>query len=395
MLPDASILPKPRCIQLPAAEHPEVSLLIPATSQAVALAACLQSLADHLPASVPCEVIVVLNAATTGVEHLVREECHGLRIAASEANLGVAGGFNLARSLARGRFLMLLHDDVEIGPGWLEPLLAMAAEYPEAGALGSRALNSDGSPQRAGSFLFRNGQTCAAPETDSPGPWPVDYVGTCATLVPALWWDAVGGMDEAIFPAYYVDVDLCLRLQQLGASVFCVPASPVLHHGGSSSASAIKAFYTSRNRSWFCQEHASLLDDYEPWVPGDPAAPARARERTLARAARLVAGQDALPQAQNSAFDPAAQQARHFKMELALQKAWAVDLHGQLESSREASAAIRLRERQLKAKLEEKNQQIATLKARCKALKNNGKRPSFFRRLGQWLTGKKPTPPES
>lgn len=37
---------------------------------------------------------------------------------------------------------------------------------------------------------------------------PVDYTGSASMLVRAATWDAVGGMGERFFPAYFVDVDL-------------------------------------------------------------------------------------------------------------------------------------------------------------------------------------------
>jgi len=388
---DPGLFPAP-CPALPAAEFPEVSLLIPTTNQVHALEACLRSLALHLPATVACEVIVVLNAATAGIEALTAG-CAGLRVARSAANLGVAGGYNLARSLARGRFLVLLHDDVEIGPGWLEPLLATAAACPHAGAIGSRVLNPDGSPQRAGSLLYRNGLTRPAPPLDRPGPWPVDYTGTCATLVPTAWWDALGGMDEALYPAYYVDVDLCTRLQELGALVLCEPASQLLHHSGSSTSSEFKTLLTRRNQALFCAKHASLLTDYEPWAPDDPEAIPRARLRTFDRAARLASQAPPAPHAPPPVFDPAAQQIRHFQMDLALHKAWSGRLADDLAATRAQLAAVSSRVTLLKQKLTGKDQQITQLKARCQALKSKAKRPSFLHRISlnvrQLLIGRK------
>ena len=43
---------------------------------------------------------------------------------------------------------------------------------------------------------------------------PVDYCSGCGLLVPLSDWRALGGLDEAYYPAYHEDVDLCLALKK-------------------------------------------------------------------------------------------------------------------------------------------------------------------------------------
>src|SRR4051794_15805160 len=95
---------------------PRVSILIVSRSNADGLAAALRSIDEHVSAEVDHEVVVVLNAATPET----RVAARGARTVVSDVNLGVAGGFNLAREHARGRDLLLTHDDVLAAPGWVE-----------------------------------------------------------------------------------------------------------------------------------------------------------------------------------------------------------------------------------------------------------------------------------
>ena len=63
-----------------------------------------------------------------------------------------------------------------------------------------------------------------APDPDSFNqPRAVDYCGSSSLLVRAVAWDAVGGLDERIYPAYYVDVDLSMALRSRGWSVLYQP----------------------------------------------------------------------------------------------------------------------------------------------------------------------------
>jgi len=59
------------------------------------------------------------------------------RIVRSRENLGFTGGNNLGMRVARGEYVLLLNNDVEVDPGFLEPLVAAmeamdAAERPDA-----------------------------------------------------------------------------------------------------------------------------------------------------------------------------------------------------------------------------------------------------------------------
>ena len=76
-----------------------------------------------------------------------------------------------------------------------------------------------------------------------------DYCGTASLLVRASAWDAIGGADEQIYPAYYVDVDLCTSLWQAGAAVLCQPKSRVHHRRSASTRSLFRDFIVLRNRA--------------------------------------------------------------------------------------------------------------------------------------------------
>ncbi len=377
----------PDRIRLPDAAQPEVSLLIPTTNQAEALECCLRSLAEHLPPHIPCEVIVVLNDATPAVRSVVERQFTGLHLLSSTANLGVAGGYNLARTLARGRFLLLLHDDVETGPGWLEPLLATATAHPTAGAIGSRVLNPDGSPQRDGSLLWSNGMTSPCAAADHGGPCPVDYTGTCATLVRTALWDALGGMDEQIYPAYYVDVDLCTGLRYLGFATLCEPSSTLRHRAGASSSLDFRAFICARNQQYFVTKWAGFLTQYEPWAPDDPEATRRALARARSDAAATArTGAPPLP-APPPLADPATRETRHFKMTQTLEKEWSAHLVASLAAAREELVHAWGMVERKRQQLADKTLQITGLKARQQALKAKPARlpsPTFWQRCRRW-----------
>ena len=90
-----------------------------------------------------------------------------------------------------------------------------------------------------------------------PGKLSSDYCGTCALMVRSGSWDQLGGADKQIYPACYVDVDLCLGLWKLGALALCDPASSLQHHAQSSSSKPFRYFFCRRDQDYFMNKGAA------------------------------------------------------------------------------------------------------------------------------------------
>jgi GT2 family glycosyltransferase len=294
--PRGSVRSRPVAFQqtarkMPLQSQPLVSILIAVSSRVDLLAHCLESLQRHMPAELPHEVIVVLNGLEPAVADELRSTHRDVTFVRSPVNLGMAGSGNRARREASGRFLVTLHDDAAIEPGWAEALLQAAHDHPRAGAIGSKVQFPDGRLQSAGALLWRSGMTTppwAGPAPDASAvmvPRPVDYCGTCALLIRAEAFDAVGGFDERIYPGYYVDVDLGLALRSQGYYVLCEPRSVIRHHRGSSSGSALKRVAVARNREHLLRKWATAIACHE--AEPQPREQ-RAIEAALLRAARFA-----------------------------------------------------------------------------------------------------------
>jgi GT2 family glycosyltransferase len=260
----AAGLRRPGPLVVPGDADPRVSLIVLAARRDDLLRACLAALPAATAGGPPCETVIVLNGATPEVQTLVHEDVEGARVVASAVNLGVAGGANLGRSVARGDLLVILHDDAEPRPGWLASLVAVADRNPEAGVVGSRVVYPDGTPQGAGGVVFADGWP-AIPEDDPPPGLlerPADFCQSCALLVRSRLWDSVGGLDEEFFPAYFVDIDLAMAAWQGGWSVLCALRAQVAHHRRASSSDEYADFLMRRNQRRLSQKWAAALSQH-------------------------------------------------------------------------------------------------------------------------------------
>ena len=113
---------------------------------------------------------------------------------------------------------------------------------------------------------------------------PVDYCTSAALLVRADLWDEVGGLDELLFPAGYVDADLAMAAWATGHAVRYEPSAVVHHRHAGTMPEGFKAWVHHRNRERFRKRWATELEAHEP-RPDEEADLEAACERALARAA--------------------------------------------------------------------------------------------------------------
>lgn len=232
-----------------------VSIIIPVFNQAHFTEPCLRALFHNTPDV--CEVIVVDNGSTDDTARLLERWQGRVRVLRNATNQGFARACNWGAAAASAPYLLFLNNDTEVQPGWLPPLLAMAAR-PSIGAVGSRLLFPDGSIQHAGvvvverrghvSLLPRHAFIGEATELAVPRQATLMQVvtGACMLVNAACFWDA-GGFDTAYWNGCE-DVDLCFKLAQLDKKVVYEPASVVIHHEGKSGRERSVGIHTNNAR---------------------------------------------------------------------------------------------------------------------------------------------------
>ena len=324
-------------IQIPRSGAPRVSIVIPSAADPQLLFACLRALERHLPASIPTETIVVLDGApedaAAGSRRRLLARASSRRPSASDSRArGTAGAGWRAGSSSRSSTTT-----PRSSTAGSRRSLAAADAHPEAGAFGGLVLFPDGTPQTAGVVLYRDG-TAVPPWTGAPPPpesfdrpRAVDFCASNALLVRAEAWDAVGGLDERFFPAYFVDADLAMGLREAGWSVLFEPRARSRHRRGGSSRKEFREWVSARNRAAFLAKWREALAAHEPWDEGSPETVVRALARAEALATRLGARADGrVPGPAPATADAALEEKRSLEQDLALHRAYAKSLEENL-----------------------------------------------------------------
>ena len=200
--------------------------------------ACLAAIA-LTPPSVPIEVIVIDDASPDGA--LARlGDVGGIRLLRNPSNLGYLRSCNAASQSARGEFLLLLNNDTQVLPGWLEAMLTVFVQRADAGLVGAMLIYPDGRLQEAGGIVWRDASGWNFGRGDDPtrGAYnylrAVDYCSGAALLVRRDVFMEVNGFDERYNPAYCEDVDLAFRLRARGLQTYYQPRARVIHLEGAS-----------------------------------------------------------------------------------------------------------------------------------------------------------------
>ena len=205
----------------------------------------------------------------------IERHVRGARVIRLDGNGGYIAGCNAAFPLAAAPFVLLLNNDVVLGPGALRAALARIASRPDCGAVGARLVRTHGRMQEAGCILWRDGRTTGHGRdraTDDPTLDFVREVDFCSGAFLLLRTDAVatlGGFDPAFSPAYYEDTDLCFRLRGFGLVTLYDPSVLVTHYEYGSSNATWSAARIARARDLFVRKHADRLRFQYNYADGD------------------------------------------------------------------------------------------------------------------------------
>jgi GT2 family glycosyltransferase len=180
----------------------------------------------------------------------------------NKKNVGVSEGLNIGIRNARGKFVVLLNNDLIVAPKWLEHLFD-AHEIYGNGLYQPKFLkmNDRSVLDSAGNLIsiFGFGFSREKGKKDTLQYNAIEEIGfaagTCLFCTKEIF-DKVGLFDEKLF-AYNEDLDLGWRARLLNFKSYYVPKSIVYHHGSAQWKWSGEKFYLLERNRWIV-----LLSNY-------------------------------------------------------------------------------------------------------------------------------------
>ena len=190
-------------------------------------------------------VIVADNGSSDDSLDYLRKAFPQVELIILNENHGFAKGYNEALKEVSADYYMLLNSDVEVEPGWLQPMVETLETEQKAAACQPKILAFKDKHMfeyagGAGGWLdlfgypFARGRIFDICEEDT-GQFnkteEVFWASGAAMLIKSEVFHQLKGFDEYFF-AHQEEIDLCWRIHLAGYKVFCCPDARIYHVGG-------------------------------------------------------------------------------------------------------------------------------------------------------------------
>ena len=200
------------------------------------------------------EIFVVDNASSDGSADWVAKQFPSVKLIRNEQNVGFARANNQAIAQSCGSFVCLINPDTIVQEDTFSRIIEFFAAHPDAGTVGCKILNPDGSLQLACRRSFPTpwvaftkivGLAALFPKSKLFGKYNLTFLDPEQTAeVEAISGsfmmtrreviEKMGALDEAFF-MYGEDLDWCYRIRKGGWKIYYLPKTQIIHFKGESS----------------------------------------------------------------------------------------------------------------------------------------------------------------
>jgi GT2 family glycosyltransferase len=191
------------------------------------------------------KVFVVDNASTDGTYDFVKERFPDASLVRLEVNKGFTNGYVQSLPQIQAEYYALVSSDVEVTPGWIEPIISLMDSDPSIGLVqpkiksynqkthfeysgaGGAYIDKYGYPFCRGRMFFTIEEDTGQYDDTREVFW---CSGACMFIRSDLY-HKLGGFDNDYY-AHMEDIDLSWRAKNAGYKVMVCPQSTVYHVGG-------------------------------------------------------------------------------------------------------------------------------------------------------------------
>ena len=221
--------------------NPLISIVIPNKDHIDDLKRCITSIRERSTYDNYEIIIVENNSESEEIFDYYRSiECDNIRIVRYEGRFNYSKICNLGVANAKGEYILLLNNDVQvITVNWLEEML-MYAQRSDVGAVGAKLYYANKTIQHAGVVIGLGAHRTAGHTHYGQSRENLGYMGRlcyaqdvsavtgACLMVKRSLYDKVGGLDES-FEVSLNDVDLCLKLRHEGLLNVFTPFAELYH----------------------------------------------------------------------------------------------------------------------------------------------------------------------
>jgi len=269
---------KPRRQRRAGTRGPLVSVVVPTRDRLALLRTCVEGVLRDTHYE-PLELIVVDNGSEEAETLAYLRQLEGrarCRVLRDPSPFNFSALVNLGVRAARGKFVCLLNNDIEvIRRDWLAQMV-LQARAPDVAGVGAMLYYPDDTVQHGGVMLGVGGVAGHMHHRIARGdpgymqrafhPQELSAVTGACMLVRRSAFDAVGGFDEDL-PVAFNDIDFCIRLRLAGWRIVWTPDAELYHHESVSRGKDD----TPEKHQRFLAEVARMAKRWDGFLQTDPA----------------------------------------------------------------------------------------------------------------------------
>ncbi len=212
----------------------KISVIIVNWNVADSLDRCIKSIMDTKYANL--ELIIIDNNSDVKPKFVSIQNV---------TNIGLPKAWNQGLKQATGDYILILNPDTRLPKDFFVKAITYLKSHPEAGVLGPKFINSDGTPQGSvflepsiwraiGQYWLGLGSLTEKYIPTNNEPITVNSISGACMFLPKSTIVRVGKFTEKVF-MYYEDLDYCRRIRQAGLKIVFHPEITIIHEHGASS----------------------------------------------------------------------------------------------------------------------------------------------------------------
>lgn len=147
-----------------------------------------------------------------------------IRVVVNHQNLGFIEPNNLAFAQANGEYFVMLNDDCEVEPGWLEALYDPFVKFSKTAAIAGPRENASALRPSLHGYRTRGD--------------PFEYIEFSCAMLSTRVFDEIGLFSPDLEFAYGEDADCCLRARRAGKTLHLVNTK--IHHVGNATSKHVQ-----------------------------------------------------------------------------------------------------------------------------------------------------------
>lgn len=231
---------------------------------------CLKSIYETTK-KISFEVWVVDNYSKDNSVEMIRSKFPQVNLIVNTHHKGFSTNHNQILSRAKGRYVLILSEDVIVKSNALDHMVEFMDNHPDVGILGPKEFFPDGTLQKYHCVEIRNpwsefleafmispilrtffpnirfpGQLFMSSVKDYEYPHEIAAPHGSCMMFRKKMLDEIGVLDERYY-FYYEEADICSRAKKSGWKVYYTPDAHIIHHCGVTTRNSNPFFIIDKN----------------------------------------------------------------------------------------------------------------------------------------------------